>query len=154
MQKVEKILFYIKKNRIYEAQKMLIKNFKNKPGHFYYYLGLINIKREDYISALVCFKTARKNNVNSHLLSYNLSICYFNFNKYDSAKKELIEAIKKNPLFYDSYINLCNIYIKEKKYKEAFRTIKYGQASLKNEKYKIDKLLYIEEKLLLSGFIK
>lgn len=154
MQKVDMILTYIKNNRIYEAQKILVENFKNKPGHFYYYLGLINIKREDYISALVCFETAKVNNVTSYLLTYNLSICYINFNKYNFAKKELIKTINKNPLFCDAYINLCNIYVKEKKYKEAYRTVKCGESLLKYEKDKMKKLVDVEKQLVSSGLIK
>lgn len=153
MQKVEKILSYIKNNKVREAQTMVIKTFKDKPGMFYYYLGLINLKKEDYLSAIVCLKTARKNGIKSHLLSYNLSICYVYLNKNDFATKELIDTIKANPLFYNAYTNLCNVYLKENMSKEAYRTIKYGQAALKDETEKVNKLREIEKKILANGFI-
>lgn len=154
MQKVEKILSYIKSNKVREAQTMVIKTFKDKPGMFYYYLGLINLKKEDYLSGIVCLKTARKNGIKSHLLSYNLSICYVYLNKNDLAIKELIDTIKTNPIFFNAYTNLCNVYLKENMSKEAYRTIKYAQASLKDEEEKLNKLVEIEKNLFSNGFIK
>ncbi|KMT21723.1 tetratricopeptide repeat protein [Clostridium cylindrosporum] len=154
MQKVEKILSYIKENKVFEAQKMVIKYFKDNPGLFYYYLGLINLKKEDYMSALVCLRTARKNDIKSHLLSYNISICYVKLNKNDLAKKELIETIKKDPKFFNAYTNLCNLYLKDNSSKEAYRTIRYGQASLKDDKEKLNKLIEIEKNLFSNGYIK
>lgn len=154
MQKVEKVLSYIKENKVYEAQKILVKKFKNKPGEFYYYLGLINLKRKDYTSAEADFKIARENNIESYLLAYNLSVCYMKMGNIELAKEELITTIKKEPLFLNSYINICNIYISEKNTKEAFRTIKYGQASLKDDEEKLKKLKEIEKKITLNRYTK
>lgn len=154
MKKVEQILTCIKENKIYEAQKILTENFKDNPGSYYYYLGLINLKKENFLSAIVCLKTARRNSINSHLLSYNLSICYINLNRNDLAINELISTIKKEPTFFNAYTNLCNLYIKQKRNKESYRTLKYAQANLKDNKEMLEKLLHIEEKMLQNGFIK
>ncbi len=153
MQKVEQIISYIKENKIYEAQKLVVKNFKDKPGMFYYYLGLINLKKEDYLSAIVCLKTARKNNINSYLISYNLSICYMHLKQNDFAKSELIEAIKLNPEYLNSYSNLCNIFLEENNIQNAYRTIKYAKACNKEDKDKLKKLINIESKLNLNKYI-
>lgn len=153
MQKVEQIISYIKENKIYEAQKLVIKNFKDKPGMFYYYLGLINLKKEDYLSAIVCLKTARKNNIHSYLVSYNLSICYMFLKQNDFAKNELIESIKLNPEYLNSYSNLCNIFLQESDIQKAYRTIKYGQACNKENKDKLNKLIDIEKKFHLKKYI-
>lgn len=154
MQKVEKILSYIKDNKIYEAQKMVISHFKDNPGFFYYYLGLINLKKEDYTAALVCLKTARKNEVDSYLLSYNLSISYIHLNKIELARVELIETIKKEPSFLNSYTNLCNVYLKQKCPKEAYRTIKYGQSVFKDDTDNLEKLIKIEKNLYSNGYME
>ncbi|MEG2337630.1 MAG: hypothetical protein RSB66_01000 [Clostridium sp.] len=153
MHNVEKILSYIKDNRVNEAQKMLIDDFKDRPGSFYYYLGLINLKKEDYTSAIVCFKTARSNGVISHLLSYNLSVCYVNLDKNEEACEELIRTIQEDAEFFKAYTNLCNVYLRLKKPHEAYRTIKYGQAIFSDDEYNLETLTKIEKNLYRNKYI-
>ncbi|MEF9952031.1 MAG: hypothetical protein RR840_04990 [Clostridium sp.] len=153
MHNVEKILSYIKDNRVNEAQKMLIEDFKDRPGSFYYYLGLINLKKEDYKSAIVCFKSARDNGVESHLLSYNLSVCYVNLDQNEWACNELINTLQLEPEFFKAYTNLCNVYLRLKKPREAYRTVKYGQAIFSEDEDNLETLTKIEKNLYRNKYI-
>jgi len=71
----------------------------------------------DIVASL--FKRALEQDPNFWEAQYNLGVIYYNFDKYDQAKKQFESVIQKNPDFYKPYYGLGVIYYIQRKYELA-----------------------------------
>ncbi len=111
-------------------------------------LGKVNIKKEEYQLALENLRKARLLDLSDMEIRYNLGLTFYHLGDLKKARKEcqqVLEANAKNPkgLFLSSLI-----YVKQKKYEEAFKVLNEANAQSPET---IDDLVPVAEAFLEGG---
>ncbi|MCE7995131.1 MAG: tetratricopeptide repeat protein [Roseivirga sp.] len=85
-----------------------------------YELGMVEVDKQEYESAIEYFKAGLKNNPDdAYRFHYALGRCYFELSDYAMAKKELNKTIALNKYFPGSYFLMAKIFSRNGDFEKA-----------------------------------
>lgn len=85
-----------------------------------YELGMIEVEKQEYESAIDYFKAGLKNNPDdAYRFHYALGRCYFELTDYAMSKKELNQTIALNKYFPGSYFLMAKIFSRNGDFEQA-----------------------------------
>lgn len=88
--------------------------------------ALDNFKKQDYKSAVLDFEKAlEEDKENPHLLN-NIGLCYAKLALDEKAEHYYLEALKIDNTMVQTYVNLADVYYKEKRIPESINLLESG----------------------------
>ncbi len=83
-------------------------------------------KNKDYDGAINLFTVILENEPSNAEIYNNLGLCYANIANDDKAEKNYLKCIELNPRIAQCYINLVDIYYKQKRFGEGINILSYA----------------------------
>lgn len=83
-------------------------------------------KKKDYNGAIDLFTTVLETEDDNAEIYNNLGLCYANIGNDEKAEKNYLKCIELNPKIPQSYINLVDIYYKQRRLSEGINILSYA----------------------------
>ena len=83
-------------------------------------------KNNDWNGAADLFTAALETETNNPELYNNLGLCYANLGNDEKAEKNYLKSIELNPKIAQTYINLVDIYYRQKRFAEGINILSYA----------------------------
>ena len=108
---------YQQHENLKEAQKYINKALKTDPNDpvILFFQGVNQISRGDFKAAIESFLRAQENGDLTWGLAYNLGLCHYALNNYDSSLPYLDKAIRMDSSQPQPYLLLAQIFVRQNK---------------------------------------
>lgn len=90
-------------------------------------------KNKDWNGAIDLFTAALETDTQNAEIYNNLGLCYANIGNDDKAEKNYLHSIELNPKLAQTYINLVDIYYRQKRFGEGINILLYAIEYLPND---------------------
>lgn len=87
-------------------------------------------QKEDYKAAIDAFQVVLENEDESAEIYNNMGVAYSNSGDYDNAALYLNKALNLNPMLAQVYLNMSDVYYRQKKIAEAIECLRAGEVAL------------------------
>ncbi len=153
--KVRKLLadIYYHENKLDDSLKEYILVNQKEPDDIevLFELGHINIKRESYRDAVVCFEKYTKNNPGNDIAFYYLGFAYYKMGSIELAEQNFVKSISLNNALPESHYYLGDIFFKNQDYDKALTEF---ESALASKELKIDAEISIGRCFYTKNFFK
>lgn len=90
-------------------------------------------KNKDWNGAIDLFTAVLEEDTANAEVYNNLGLCYANLDNYERAEKNYLRSIELNSRIAQAYINLVDIYYKQKRYEEGINILSYAIENLPDD---------------------
>ena len=90
-------------------------------------------KKKDYNGAIDLFTSAAEIETDNAEIYNNLGLCYANIGDDEKAEKNYLKSIELNPEIPQSYINLSDIYYRQRRLSEGINILSFAIDTLPND---------------------
>ncbi|MBE7713392.1 MAG: tetratricopeptide repeat protein [Cyanobacteria bacterium SIG26] len=90
-------------------------------------------KKQDWNGAIDVFTSIVEIDTDNSEIYNNLGLCYSNIGEYEKAEKNYLKSIELNPQIPQCYINISDLYYKQKRLGEGINILTYAIEMLPND---------------------